>query len=140
MNGKDIIGDCQEQTDQVPIEIQFDPSGLVPVIAQDRDSRDVLMLAYANREAVELTLSTGYAHYFSRSRRKIWKKGEESGHLQPVYEILIDCDADALIYVASQNVAACHTGHRTCFYRTITGKIIGDRLFEPDKVYNKRNE
>jgi len=122
------------------IELCFDSQGLIPVIAQDQETRDVLMLAYATREAVELTLESGYAHYYSRSRKKIWKKGEESGNLQQVHEIRVDCDADSLIYMVSQRCAACHTGHWTCFYRTISGKIIADRLFEPDEVYNKRNE
>jgi len=122
------------------IQLNFDEKGLIPVIAQDRETKDILMLAYASREAVACTQETGYAHYYSRSRKKIWKKGEESGNLQQVHEIRIDCDADALIYVVSQQCAACHTGHWTCFYRTISGKIIADRLFEPDKVYNKSNE
>ncbi|MFH0967339.1 MAG: phosphoribosyl-AMP cyclohydrolase, partial [Methanobacteriota archaeon] len=80
------------------MEINFDDQGLVPVIAQDSETKDVLMLAYADREAVELTRSSGFAHYYSRSRKKIWKKGEESGHLQEVHEILVDCDEDALVY------------------------------------------
>ncbi len=122
------------------IELSFDEQGLIPVIAQDKETKDILMLAYATREAVELTQKSGYAHYYSRSRKKIWKKGEESGNLQQVHEIRVDCDADTLIYVVSQQCAACHTGHWTCFYRTINGKIIADRLFEPDKVYNKSNE
>jgi phosphoribosyl-AMP cyclohydrolase len=122
------------------IELTFDKDGLIPVITQDKDSKDVLMLAYANRQAIEFTLSTGYAHYYSRSRKKIWKKGEESGNLQQVHELRVDCDADTLLYIVTQQRAACHTGHWTCFYRTISDKIIGDRLFEPDKVYNKRNE
>ncbi len=127
-------------TDSGDIKIQYDSQGLVPVIAQDQETKDILMLAYANQEAVELTQKTRYAHYFSRSRNKIWKKGEESGNLQQVFEIRVDCDADTLIYIVSQQCAACHTGHWTCFYRTISGKIIADRLFEPDKVYNKSNE
>jgi phosphoribosyl-AMP cyclohydrolase len=127
-------------TDSGDVKIQYDSQGLVPVIAQDQDTKDILMLAYANQEAVELTQKTGYAHYFSRSRNKIWKKGEESGNLQQVFEIRVDCDEDTLIYIVSQQCAACHTGHWTCFYRTISGKIIADRLFEPDKVYNKSNE
>lgn len=122
------------------VELSFDEQGLIPVIAQDHETKDVLMLAYATREAVDLTQKSGYAHYYSRSRKKIWKKGEESGNLQKVYEIRVDCDADTLIYIVSQQCAACHTGHWTCFYRTISGKIIADRLFEPDKVYNKSNE
>lgn len=122
------------------IELSFNEQGLIPVIAQDLETKDVLMLAYATREAVDLTQKSGYAHYYSRSRKKIWKKGEESGNLQKVHEIRVDCDADTLIYIVSQQCAACHTGHWTCFYRTISGKIIADRLFEPDKVYNKSNE
>jgi phosphoribosyl-AMP cyclohydrolase len=129
-----------KETNSTHIDLAFDENGLIPVIVQDKDTRDVLMLAYASKEAVDLTNTTGYAHYFSRSRRKIWKKGEESGNVQKVHEILVDCDADTLMYIVSQKCAACHTGHWTCFYRTITNKIIADRLFEPEEVYNKRNE
>lgn len=129
-----------DQGKQDMLNLHFDASGLVPVIAQDIKTKDVLMLAYANKEAVRLTCETGYAHYFSRSRSRLWKKGEESGNLQEVSDILVDCDADTLIYQVMQTRAACHTGHWSCFYRTITGKIISERLFEPDKVYNKRNE
>ncbi|PWR75608.1 phosphoribosyl-AMP cyclohydrolase [Methanospirillum stamsii] len=122
------------------IELAFDDRGLIPVIAQDIRTKDILMLAYANETAVRLTRETGYAHYYSRSRRRIWKKGEESGNMQKVTGILVDCDADTLVYQVEQHCAACHTGHWSCFYRTIDGKTISDRLFEPDKVYNKRNE
>jgi phosphoribosyl-AMP cyclohydrolase len=127
-------------TSETIIPLAFDEKGLIPVIAQDRETKDVLMLAYADKEAVSLTLETGFAHYYSRSRNKIWKKGEESGNVQKVHEIRVDCDADAIIYIVAQQCAACHTGHWTCFYRTIRDEIIADRLFEPDKVYNKRNE
>lgn len=119
------------------IKINFDAHGLVPVIAQDRETKEVLMLAYADSQAVELTQSSGYAHYYSRSRKKIWKKGEESGHLQEVHEILIDCDEDALIYLVTQVKAACHTGYRSCFYRKLDGTISGERLFDPAEVYSK---
>lgn len=117
------------------IEIRFNDQGLVPVIAQDRETKDVLMLAYADQEAVELTRSSGYAHYYSRSRNKIWKKGEESGNLQEVHEILVDCDEDTLLYLVSQVRAACHTGHRSCFYRRLDGTITGERVFDPAEVY-----
>ncbi len=93
--------------------------GLVPVVAQESTSLKILMLAYANREAVEATLKTGFAHYWSRSRSKLWKKGEESGHLQKVREVLVDCDADTLVYVVDQTGPACHTGQETCFFRTL---------------------
>lgn len=119
------------------IQIHFDNQGLVPVIAQDSETKEVLMLAYADREAIELTRSSGYAHYYSRSRKKIWKKGEESGHLQKVLEIRIDCDEDALVYMVNQVMAACHTGYRSCFYRRLDGTVTGERLFDPAEVYKK---
>lgn len=109
--------------------------GLIPVIAQDYHTRDVLMLAYANQEAVELTRTTGFAHYFSRSRRKIWKKGEESGHTQRVVRMLVDCDEDALIYQVEQEGAACHMGFMSCFFRTVDGDVVLERVFDPDTVY-----
>jgi len=94
--------------------------GLIPVVAQDAKSGEILMLAYVNKEAVEKTLETGYAHYYSRSRRILWLKGEESGNKQRVLKILVDCDQDALIYLVEQKGAACHTGNRSCFYRELT--------------------
>jgi phosphoribosyl-AMP cyclohydrolase len=93
--------------------------GLIPVIAQDFKSKKVLMLAYTNKEALEKTLSTGYAHYWSRSRRKLWKKGETSGHVQKVKEILVDCDHDALLFLVEQKGNACHTGKKTCFHNEL---------------------
>jgi len=111
--------------------------GLIPVIVQDTETREVLMMAYANDEAVRLTQQTGFAHYYSRSRKKLWKKGEESGHFQRVKRILADCDEDCLIYDVDQTGAACHTGYRTCFYRTLDGKIMGEKVFDPEKVYKK---
>jgi phosphoribosyl-AMP cyclohydrolase len=111
--------------------------GLIPVIVQDTETREVLMMAYANDEAVRLTQQTGFAHYYSRSRKKLWKKGEESGHFQRVKRILADCDEDCLIYDVDQTGAACHTGYRTCFYRTLDGKIMGEKVFDPENVYKK---
>jgi len=93
--------------------------GLVPVIVQDSDSRDVLMLAYANKESVKKTIETGYGHYWSRSRKALWKKGETSGHLQKVDDVLVDCDEDTLLYLVKQTGVACHTGKKTCFYNQI---------------------
>ena len=93
--------------------------GLVPVIAQERASGRILMLAYANELALQHTLETGFAHYWSRSRGKLWKKGEESSHTQRVSEILLDCDGDTLVYVVDQVGPACHTGEMTCFFRTL---------------------
>ncbi len=107
-------------------ELTFDKDGLIPAMAQDRANGQVLMLAYMNRESLELTRTTGLAHYYSRSRGRLWKKGEESGHVQRVHEILYDCDADALVLKVDQEAVACHTGHRSCFYRDLDGKTIDD--------------
>lgn len=112
--------------------------GLIPVVVQDAHTRAVLMVAYANAQAVELTRNTGFAHYFSRSRRKMWKKGEESGHFQKVLRILVDCDEDCLIYEVEQEGAACHMGYQSCFFRTIEGEIIAEKVFDPDRVYAKK--
>jgi phosphoribosyl-AMP cyclohydrolase / phosphoribosyl-ATP pyrophosphohydrolase len=97
--------------------VRFGPDGLVPVVAQERRSGDVLMVAYADREALERTLSTGFAHYYSRSRKALWRKGETSGHEQRVAEIRLDCDGDTVLFRVDQTGPACHTGARTCFSR-----------------------
>jgi phosphoribosyl-AMP cyclohydrolase len=114
------------------INLDFDKSGgLIPVIAQDAETGEVLMLAYINREAWEKTLSEGFAHYFSRSRNKIWKKGETSGHLQEIVEIRVDCDLDTVLYRVKQyGSSACHEGYISCFFRTVEGgslKITGKK-------------
>ncbi len=111
--------------------------GLIPVVVQDVKSRMILMVAYANADAVDLTIKTGFAHYYSRSRKKIWKKGEESRHVQRVVNILVDCDEDCLIYEVEQAGAACHTGYPTCFFRTIDGSVIAEKVFDPETVYQK---
>jgi len=122
------------------VELAFDSQGLIPVIAQDQETGDVLMLAYADQEAIALTRSTGFAHYYSRSRKKIWKKGEESGNVQKVHEIRVDCDADTVLFRVTQVRAACHTGHRSCFFRTIDGTVTGERVFDPAVVYTNSIE
>jgi phosphoribosyl-AMP cyclohydrolase len=91
-------------------------NGLVPVVVQDSESKSVLMVAYANKEALEKTLSTGYAHYWSRSRGKLWMKGETSGHTQKIKRVIADCDYDTLLYVVEQKGPVCHTGKDTCFH------------------------
>lgn len=93
--------------------------GLIPVVVQDAKSKAVLMLAYTNKEALEKTLSTGYAHYWSRSRNQLWMKGETSGHTQKIRDILVDCDYDTLLFVVEQKGPACHTGNATCFYNKL---------------------
>jgi len=122
------------------IEIDFEKgSGLVPVIVQDVDTGEVLMLAYMNRDAWLKTRETGKATYWSRSRNELWVKGETSGHIQIVEEILVDCDSDTvLLKVRQAGGAACHTGYRSCFFRrVVNGKteVIGERIFKPEDVY-----
>ncbi len=119
-------------------ELKFDDRGLLPAIAQDAATGEVLMLAYCNREAVRLTQESGFAHYFSRSRQQMWKKGESSGHLQTVRKIAYDCDADTLLFQVDQAVAACHTGRRSCFFNQVDGDTahqVGEPLFDPEAVY-----
>jgi phosphoribosyl-ATP pyrophosphohydrolase/phosphoribosyl-AMP cyclohydrolase len=101
------------------MQINWEKHNLLPAIAQDNKSGQVLMLAYMNKEALELTLKTGFAHYFSRSKQRIWKKGEESGHTQEIVDVLIDCDADTILLKVNQNGVACHTGRKSCFFTSI---------------------
>ncbi len=122
--------------------IDFDKAGgLVPAIAQDADTGAVLMLAWMNREAYEETLRTGRACYFSRSRGKLWRKGEESGHVQEVRGVFVDCDADTvLLQVRQVGGAACHEGYASCFFRRVDGDgttVVGERVFDPAQVYKK---
>lgn len=117
------------------IDVDFGDNGLVPAIAQDADSKAVLMLAYVSPEALEKTVETGRAHYYSRSRDELWEKGASSGHTQAVKELRVDCDADTLLYLVEQEGGACHTGHESCFYRTIDGETVGTKIFDPDAVY-----
>jgi phosphoribosyl-AMP cyclohydrolase len=113
--------------------------GLVPAIVQDAETGEVLMLAYMNPESFKETLRTGKACYFSRSRNTLWRKGEESGNVQQVVEVRIDCDEDTILLKVNQvGRAACHTGHRSCFFRKIEGGILiedGEKLFDPKEVY-----
>lgn len=105
-------------------ELKYDEKGLIPVIAQDYETNQVLMLAYANKEAVEKTIKERTCYYYSRSRQELWHKGDTSGHFQYVKEIYFDCDADALLIKIDQVGAACHTGKRSCFYRNEEGKEV----------------
>ena len=113
--------------------------GLLPAIAQDVATGEVLMLAYINEESWRKTIETGKAHYWSRSRNKLWLKGESSGHVQMVKEILVDCDLDTVVFKVEQlGGAACHTGHKSCFYRRVQGEellVQGEPVFDPAKVY-----
>lgn len=115
----------------------FEADELIPVIAQDATSKEVLMLAYMNAEAYRKTVMTGKAHYYSRSRQKIWLKGEESGHFQSVQEIRYDCDHDTLLLLVEQIGGACHTGHKSCFYRSVEGMQTSEHVFDEKVAYKK---
>jgi phosphoribosyl-ATP pyrophosphohydrolase/phosphoribosyl-AMP cyclohydrolase len=123
-------------------EIKFDDKGLVVAIAQDIKTNEVLMQAFMNEEALKKTLETGKVHYYSRSRQKLWLKGEESGHFQLVKNIKVDCDKDSILVKVEQIEAACHTGHFSCYFREIEdGKLskTEDEVFDEEKVYNKKS-
>lgn len=123
-------------------EVRFDAHGLVPVIAQEVTTNDVLMVAWMNREALERTAATGQAHYYSRSRAKLWHKGEESGHVQQVHELRLDCDGDVVLLkvtqLGHQPGIACHTGRHACFFRRLENgewKTVEPVLKDPASIY-----
>jgi phosphoribosyl-AMP cyclohydrolase len=120
-------------------DLKWDSDGLIPAIAQDRDTGEVLMLAWMNREALRLTSEQGRAVYWSRSRQKLWFKGEESGHAQPIFEIRVDCDADVILLQIQQiGGIACHTGRRRCFFRVLQDgewKIDEEIIKNPEEIY-----
>jgi phosphoribosyl-AMP cyclohydrolase len=130
----------EEGLDFVP---KFDVEGLIPAIAQDADTGQVLMVAYMNREALDRTIATGRATYYSRSRQKLWKKGEESGHVQQVRQILVDCDQDCLILKVSIDAGQCHVGYQSCFYRALKPgsdkdlELIAEKVYDPEATYKK---
>ena len=120
--------------------IVFDDKGLVPAIAQQHDSREVLMMAWMDRTAVDRTLATGLVHYYSRSRRRQWRKGEESGHTQTLVDFRIDCDGDTLLVLVEQTGVACHTGRRSCMFNALSDDglvALGDIEIDPAKAYRK---
>lgn len=121
------------------VALAFDETERIPAVAQDAETGEVLMLAYVTEEAVERTRETGLAHYYSRSRDELWQKGQSSGHVQEVEEVRVDCDGDALLYLVSQEGGACHTGYRSCFYRTVDGETVGEKVFDPDEVYDSND-
>jgi len=123
-------------SDDIRAQLKFDDKGLITAIAQDHETNEILMLAFMNLEAIEKTVETGKAHYFSRSRGKLWLKGESSGHVQVVHDMYIDCDADAVLMKVEQlGGGACHMGYRSCFYRTLEGDVISEKVFDPEDVY-----
>lgn len=129
-----------KRVENIADSVKWDAQGLVPVVVQDEKTHDVVMVAYMNAEALELTLSTRKAHYYSRSRKKLWLKGETSGHFQEVRSICLDCDGDSLLLKVDQNVAACHTGYWSCFYRAWEGgwREVGEKVFDEKSVYSDK--
>ena len=124
------------------MDLDFERAGgLVAAIAQDHRTGEVLMIAWMNRDAFEETVRTGRAVYFSRSRGRLWRKGEESGHVQEVRGVYLDCDADTILLKVHQiGGAACHEGYRSCFFRKLDGgdlRVVGERVFDPKQVYKK---
>ncbi len=114
---------------------------LIDAIVQDYETGEVLMIAHMDEEALRLSIETGKAHYWSRSRKKLWRKGEISGNEQLIQDIFIDCDEDAVLLKVKQiGGAACHMGYRSCFYRRIDGEIVGEKIFEPDEVYGSKGD
>jgi phosphoribosyl-AMP cyclohydrolase len=122
---------------------KFDDNGLITAIAQDSTTGQILMVAYMNQEALDMTIKTGFATYYSRSRKELWKKGVQSGHVQKVQQILVDCDQDCLILKVSVDEGQCHVGYNSCFYRTVDKKnpekleFIAQKTYDPKKAYKK---
>ncbi|NOX97640.1 MAG: phosphoribosyl-AMP cyclohydrolase [Nitrospirae bacterium] len=126
-------------------ELKFDDKGLIPVVIQEVETNEVLMLAYMNETSLSATLETGRTHFWSRSRGKLWKKGEVSGCEQIVHEIFVDCDEDSLLIKVHQKGGACHTGYKSCFYRKINVKqdmieIVSRKVFHPHEKYGKKEK
>ncbi len=123
---------------------RFNPDGLIPAIAQDAETGEVLMVAWMNREALDRTIATGRATYYSRSRKTLWLKGEQSGHFQTVRRILIDCDQDCLILKVSVDEGQCHVGYQSCFYRALKPasqtdlELIARKVYDPNAAYGKK--
>lgn len=130
------------QTETFLNAIKFDKDGLVPAIAQDAETGKVLMLAYMNRESLEITLKERKMCYWSRSRKELWRKGATSGNTQDVKEILIDCDGDALVFKVTQKGGACHTGYQSCFFRKVEDdlsfQIVDKMMFDAEEAYRKK--
>lgn len=126
--------------DEANFRIKMAGEDLVIAVVEDHETNQVLMVAFMNREALEKTLETGKMHYFSTSRKKLWLKGETSGHVQELKEAFMDCDGDAFVFKVAQNDAACHKGYYSCFFRGVEGgelRVKGERIFDPEDVYGK---
>jgi phosphoribosyl-AMP cyclohydrolase len=140
-----VSADPNDREEGLAFQPKFDASGLLTCVATDAATGDVLMVAHMNDEALRKTIAGGEAWYFSRSRKRLWRKGESSGHTQRVVEMRMDCDQDAIWIRVEQQGAACHTGRQSCFYRAVTAGdggtqlsfVDADRLFDPNAVYRK---
>jgi phosphoribosyl-AMP cyclohydrolase len=139
-NPQGALRHIEQGSDFIP---EFDANGLIKVIAQDAKTGQVLMAASMNRQALDLTIQTGYATYFSTSRQKLWKKGEESGHTQKVEQILVDCDQDYILLKVTVDAGQCHVGYHSCFYRALKKdsnsklEFIAKKTYDPEKTYKK---
>ncbi len=135
--------DSQQVEEGLQFTPKFDTHGLIPAIAQDAETGEVLMFAWMNREALDRTIETGRANYFSRSRGKLWLKGEQSGHFQTVRQILVDCDQDCLILKVTVTEGQCHVGYKSCFYRALKPATKNDlervasKVYDPATTYKK---
>jgi phosphoribosyl-AMP cyclohydrolase len=133
----------QDREESAEFRPKFDENGLIPAIAQDARTGQILMVAYMNREALDVTIQSGCATYFSRSRQELWKKGQESGHVQKVEQILVDCDQDCLILKVTVDAGQCHVGYQSCFYRALKKhadkklQFIADKVYDPKEAYKK---
>jgi phosphoribosyl-AMP cyclohydrolase len=128
----------QKLEENLELTPKFDQNGLITAIAQDARTGQVLMVAYMNRQSLDITIDSGYATYFSRSRQKLWKKGEESGHKQKVEQILVDCDQDCLILKVAVDAGQCHVGYQSCFYRALKKNSANELQFIEEKVYDPK--
>ena len=131
-----------KKLDETIADLKYDVQGLIPAIVIDAESKDVLMMAYMNAESLRQTIRTGRTHFWSRSRKRFWMKGESSGHRQDVRAIYIDCDGDTLVIEVIQHGAACHMGYRSCFFRRLNAdggwEVVAEKVFDPNAVYKDR--
>ena len=133
--------DKKELEESKDFSPRFDASGLITAVAQDAKSGQILMVAYMNAEALKQTIETGLATYYSRSRKKLWRKGEQSGHIQKVEQIFVDCDQDCIILKVSVDSGQCHVGYQSCFYRVVRSdnpgqlEFIAEKVYDPEKTY-----
>ena len=143
IKGAEQVAGKENHEENLEFVPKFDDNGLIPAIAQDAGTGQVLMVAFMNRDALDATIQSGFATYFSRSRRKLWKKGEESGHRQKVQQILVDCDQDCLILKVTVDAGQCHVGFQSCFYRALKKnsdkelEFIAEKVYDPEEAYKK---